>query len=115
MHNAIVVRITVSWRRITLLRYIAIKERTTSTVFVWGDKSLINIEYGRPLLNKELFFKFMDSLYYDESTFYYFSESLRDFIIDDSEYLDKAMLFRDFVRERMIHFSKEKANALPNR
>lgn len=63
-------------------------------------------------MNKELFFEFMDSLYYDESTFHCFSESLRDFILDDSEYLDKAMLLRDFVRARMIHFSKEKDNSV---
>lgn len=66
-------------------------------------------------MNKELFLDFMDSLYYDESTFHHFAELLRNFVIDDLEYLDKAMLLRDFVRERMIHFSKEKAHALPNR
>jgi len=66
-------------------------------------------------MNKQLFFEFMDSLYYDESTFHHFAELLRNFVIDDLEYLDKAMLLRDFVRERMIHFSKEKAHALPNR
>lgn len=65
--------------------------------------------------DKDLFFEFMDSLCNDEETFNTFAELMRDFVLDDREYLDKALLFRDFARSCLIHFSKEKANALPNR
>ena len=93
-------------------------------------QNVIITEDGKPLMrpeysftpsysevkDKDLFFEFMDSLYHDEETFNAFAELMHDFVLDDREYLDKALLFRDFARSRLIHFSEEKAHhVLTNR
>ena len=99
-------------------RYAVIEARTTRTAFVLEDGYSIITEDGKPLMrkDKDLFFEFMDSLFHDEETFNAFAELMRDFVLDDREYLDKALLFRDFARSCLIHFSEEKANhVLTNR
>ena len=62
--------------------------------------------------DKDLFYDFMDSLCSDEETFHTFADLLRNFVIDDHEYLDKALRLRDFSRTLLIHFSEEKAHHL---
>jgi len=66
--------------------------------------------------DKELFYDFMDALCSDEDTFHRFAHLLRDFILDDRDYLDRALSLRDFMMSCLIHFSEEKVhNVLVNR
>jgi len=60
--------------------------------------------------DKDLFYDFMDYLCSDEESFHTFAELLRNFVLDDHEYLDKSLLLRDFSRAQLIHFSEEKAH-----
>lgn len=58
----------------------------------------------------EVFYDFMDSLCHEDPEFHAFAELLKDFVLDDREYLDRALNLRAFLRSGLILFSEEKAH-----